>query len=831
MKQIGTINDVSGTNRMTEYLKKAVVLSYNLARRRDSKEIEPIDLFLAIISEKTNIASRMLEKLGVDISSTRLELEKNYDPLPKSISPVASAALRKVLSDSFLISSELNHVYVGTEHVLLSLLNHEEESFVIDLGKVGISHDSFKQLLLNFGTYQPGLFSSSGDSEEPEIEMQSSLGMFARDMNELAESGKYLRVWGRQDEIDRMVHILSRKTKNNPILVGEAGVGKTAVVEGLVQRVLEGEVPQSFKHKKFIQLDLASIIAGSKIRGDVEERILAIINEVSDDPDKILFIDEIHMIVGAGSAGQGSMDVANILKPYLTTGDIRVIGATTFDEYQKYFETDDALSRRFQPVMVREISKDDAVKVLKSLKKDFEDYHNVIIEDEALVEAANLSARYITDRYFPDKVIDIVDEAAAEMKIKKESLTGKVSELKEDVRKIQQEKKSALNSGDMEKAVSILKSEREVSGDIKKEEGKNYRSKAKKYRVGVEDIKKVVSRWTKVPVESLSSKDLSNIKKLESSISKSIIGQEHAVKEVVSALKRARVGISDEDRPMANFLFLGPTGVGKTELAKVLAAEVMGSQDSLIQVDMSEYMEQHSVAKLIGSPPGYVGYQEGGQLTERIRRNPYSLVLFDEIEKAHPDLLNILLQMMEEGRIQDAKGRNVNCRNTIIIMTSNIGASEIKNDTVLGFDLQQKDNEDDSNYKFAYDRMKEKLTEELKNTLPPEFLNRLDGVVIFRSLNKSDIRKIVKLHLEKLSERLSEKDIRIKYSKAVQDYLTDESFDEEYGGRNVRRKVQDLIETEIAEKILEKKLISAKKDKDEITVNIRKDKDKLTFEV
>jgi ATP-dependent Clp protease ATP-binding subunit ClpC len=815
MKKISATNNVKGTERFTQYLKKAIVLSYELAKKRGSTEISLKDLFYAIISQPKNIASRILEKSGVDIRSTMEGLRGEYDRTAADINPVPSENMRKVLSESFVLSSKFGHVYVGTEHVLYAMLNYKDESFVNDLKSVGIDANSFKRMMLSYGTYQPGLFSRqkktiSSDQKENE---ESSLEFFARNMNEMFKEGKFMEVWGREEEIKRVIHILSRKTKNNPILVGEAGVGKTAIVEGIVSRVERGEVPKSFKDKEFIRLDLASIIAGSKIRGDVEDRILSIVDEVAEDEDKVLFIDEIHMIIGAGTAGQGSMDVANILKPYLTNGEIRVIGATTFDEYQKYFETDSALARRFQPVMVDEINKADAYKILLNLQEGFENYHNVKITKESMKEAVDLADRYITDRYFPDKAIDIIDEAAAGKKISKETKESDQDDLKNKLEDIRDKKDESIMKNEMDEAVELLKEEREIISKLNKASEK---SSKKKYKVKLEDVRQVVSRWTKIPVESLDVEDLEALDKLEPNIKEKIVGQNHAVETVVNALKRSKIGINNPNRPLATLLFLGPTGVGKTQLTKELAKEVFGSEDSLIQIDMSEFMEQHSVAKLIGSPPGYVGFQEGGQLTEKVRRNPYSIILFDEIEKAHPELLNILLQVMEEGHLQDSKGRKVNFKNTIIILTSNIGASEIKNAGDLGFNLDDMidTDKDDEEVERDFEKMKEKLTEELKDELPPEFLNRLDSVVIFRSLKEEDIKEIVKIELDILSDRLDKKGINMRVTDGTIDYLSEESYDEEYGGRNVRRKVQEHIENAIAEKLLEEKIVASKKDEE-----------------
>ena len=828
MKEIKTLPENNGMRKMTQFLKSAILLSFKKACERKAKEISIEDLFLALIFEKKNIASRLMGKMGMDLENTILELEKKKKSKGfSSTIPIPSVMFRNVLSNAYLEANELNHVYVGTEHVLLAILKMSSNKLISDLDKVGINYKGAKQQLLIFGTYQPGLFSHANeDMKKGTGEPPGNLGYFARDMNKLASEGKYLKVWGREDEIDRVIHILSRRTKNNPILVGEAGVGKTAIVEGLVQRIESNKVPLSFRNKKIMQLDLASVIAGSRIRGDVEDRILSIINEISSDPDKILFIDEVHMVVGAGSAGQGSMDIANILKPHLTSGDLRVIGATTYDEYQKFFEQDDALSRRFQPVTVNEISKEDARQILKVLQKGFSQFHNINISEEAIEEAIDLSDRYIMNRYYPDKAIDIIDEAAASKKIMKEDSKGGSEELIGEIEKLIIKKNKALKKGKIEDAVLLLKKERSLIDKLQKTKSRKNR-KSRMNTVSAEDVRRVVSNWTQIPVNTMTNKDINFLKKLDKNIKTKIIGQDKAVSVVTSALKRARIGIMDEKRPLASFLFLGPSGVGKTEFAKIIAKEVYGNDDSLIQIDMSEYMEQHSVSKLIGSPPGYVGFQEGGQLTEKIRRNPYSIVLFDEIEKAHHDLLNILLQIMEEGHLQDSKGRKVNFKNTIIILTSNIGAEQIGKDSVLGFNIdERKSKAKGQEVEVAYERMKETLTTELKETLPPEFLNRLDNIVIFRGLDEGDIRQIVKLQIQKLNERLSRKNIELSFSSNVINKIANEGFDEEYGARNIRRKVQELVENPLADLILEKKKI---KNEQKVKIIVDLEKDNIKF--
>lgn len=804
MKNQETVNDnIKNLSRLTRNLTKVLLNSFELARKKGAKEISATEIFTSILSNTNCIASRLLIRLGMDIDATKASLEENYTSNEIiNFAPELGENARHLLTRSFLIASELGHVYVGTEHMLLAILQEEDLEFVKELSANGLTYEFVKGAMLNFGVYQPGVFADSDEKLEDE-EKQENIYFFARDMNKLAQEGRYLKVWGRDEEIERMIHILSRKTKNNPIIVGEAGVGKTAIVEGLVQRILEGKVPSSFRNKTIIQLDLSAILAGSKIRGDVEERLLSIIDDLAQHPDWIVFIDEIHMIVGAGAAGSGgSMDIANMLKPHLTSGDIRVIGATTYDEFQKHIEDDPALERRFQPVMVDELSAEDSKKVLKLLRPAFEKFHGVKITDEALEEAVELSSCYITNKYLPDKAIDVLDEATAGKRISAEKTGTNILDIKKELNSVKSLKDKALDKGDIGSAVKQRQDEVALE---KKMSQVNKTSKKKvnnKLKIEVEDIRKVISRWSKIPVVTMKSDDYKKLVELEKNLEKRIVGQNEGINKISSVLKRARLGLSYEKRPMASFLFLGPTGVGKTETAKEIARTYFGDEKALIQVDMSEYMEQHSVSKLIGSPPGYVGFQEGGQLTEKIRRRPYSVVLFDEIEKAHPDLLNIMLQILDEGSLQDAKGRKINFKNTIIIMTSNIGASEIGKDDVLGFGVDDSAQSDEKVDK-AFEQMRETLMRELKDELPPEFLNRIDDIIIFRGLDLGDVRKITKILVDELNQRLKEKGIQVAVTQSAVKHIAEAGYDSEYGARNVRRKIQELVENPLADYILE----------------------------
>jgi len=826
MKNIDLANDnVKNLSRLTRNLTKVLLNSFELARKRGSHEVTAKDIFTAILANPNCIAGRLLVRLGMDLEATRLTLEQDYSSSELiNFTPELGEQARHLMTRSFLLASEMGHVYVGTEHILLAILQEENEEFVRELIANGLNYEFVKGAILNFGVYQPGVFADSDEKLEDE-EKQENIYFFARDMNKLAQEGRYMKVWGRDEEIERIIHILSRKTKNNPVIVGEAGVGKTAVVEGLVQRIQSGKVPASFKNKKIIQLDLSAILAGSKIRGDVEERLLSIIDDLAEHPDWIVFIDEIHMIVGAGAAGSGgTMDIANMLKPHLTSGDIRVIGATTYDEFQKHIEDDPALERRFQPVMIDELSVEDSKKVLKLLRPSFEKFHGVRITEEALIEAVELSSRYITNKYLPDKAIDVLDEAAAGKKVSSEKTGTGLVDIRKQLSSIKKLKNKALDQGDIGTAVEQRHEEVALEKKINQANKTQSRKPGRTLVIDGEDIRKVISKWSKVPVVTMKSDDYKKLSELEKNLKKRIIGQKDGIERIASVLKRARLGLSYEKRPMASFLFLGPTGVGKTETAKEIARTYFGDEKALIQVDMSEYMEQHSVSKLIGSPPGYVGFQEGGQLTEKIRRRPYSVVLFDEIEKAHPDLLNIMLQILDEGSLQDAKGRKVNFKNTIIIMTSNIGATQIGKDEVLGFGVDIEE-EADKQVDKAFEKMQETLVAELKDILPPEFLNRIDDIVIFRGLDEDDARKITKILLDELNVRLKPKSIQVAVTKNAINYIAEEGFDSEYGARNIRRKIQELVENALADYILTRNI--QPDNKKQVIVKMEKSKEGL----
>ena len=658
------------------------------------------------------------------------------------------------------------------------------------------------------------IFGDNNGNSKPDFISQYSVDLTRKAMN-----GEMDPVIGREKEILRVIQILSRRTKNNPCLVGEPGVGKTAIVEGIAMRIANGMVPDTVKNKRVLTLDVASMVAGSKYRGEFEERIKRIINEVKEDKNILLFLDEIHTIIGAGGA-EGSMDAANILKPALSRGEIQIIGATTLEEYRKYFEKDAALERRFQPVKVEAPSAEESICILNGLKERYEVHHGVTISDEAIKASVELSDRYINDRFLPDKAIDLMDEASAKIKIQKMTTENqsKATTLRSDLRKIQDEKIEALKNRDYKLVKELKDSEEELKKQLEKELKKSDKKKIKGLTVTAKDVEDVVAMWTNIPVSKLSEKEESKLRKLETTLSKRVIGQPEAIKAVSNAIRRGRVGLKDPKRPIGSFLFLGPTGVGKTELSKAIADSVFGNEKSMIRVDMSEYMEKHSVSKLIGSPPGYVGYDDGGQLSERVRRNPYSVVLFDEIEKAHPDVFNILLQILDEGNITDNTGRKIDFKNTVIIMTSNVGAQRIIEPKHLGFIA-------DNNEEKNYESMKNNVMEEIKQLFKPELLNRIDEIIVFHSLQKEQMLEIVNIMIKEITVRAEKIGINLKVTPQAKQYIIDQSFDKKYGARPLRRKLQTMLEDQLAQQILEGKI------KNENTVNVVFKEKQLEFKV
>lgn len=794
-------------SRLTKNAKKSLKVSVLIASKMESSKVEPLHLFLSLLTVKEGIVVRALTAMNIDVSQMNKTFSSGMnlsgvteDDIDKKI-PL-SGNYKNILNNAFGIARKQNHVYVGTEHLLLSILRQKDLDFVRELSNAGLSYENIKKNIFSFASYPKGVLSKPKSKKKGK---PTALDVFGRDLTALAAKGKLDPIIGREHEMAQIVNILSRRRKNNPVVVGEAGVGKTALVEGLAQRIVMNEVPESLRNTRIVELDVTGIVAGSKMRGDMEEKMMAVVKEVSESPRTILFIDEIHSILSTGLTAGGGLDLAGVLKPALVHGEFRCIGATTVGEYSKYFEEDAALSRRFQKVQVEETTVDETEDILHRFKPLLEEHHNVVITEDAIDSAVRLSDQYVSDRYLPDKAIDLMDEAAASRRLEIEGKYEDISDAEIKYRKIMKKKEGAVVKGDLDAAAGLREKEREYRDkitDMRQRQGKI--SKSKKYQVDIDIVRKIVSRWTGIPLTTLGASESSDLLKLDKSISDSIIGQDEAVEKVADAIKRARTGVTSADRPWASFLFLGPTGVGKTELAKVLTELLFGDEDKLIQIDMSEMMEMHSVSKLIGSPPGYVGYREGGQLTERVRQNPHSVILFDEIEKAHIDVLNLLLQILEYGHLTDGKGRRVNFKNTVIILTSNIGAEDIRKHKILGFQKPDEEDEErsDSDIEDAYDGMKETLLSKLKEEIRPELLNRLDDIVIFRSLTRKDAREIVDLLVDDLNERLEEQNVNVSMTSAARDFIVDKGFSEEYGARPLRRTIQEYVETPVASYLL-----------------------------
>ena len=762
----------------------------------------------AVILKKQDLTEEYIEEeiLKIDgIMNTQVN-EDEVDFTPRA---------KRIIANSQKEALRMGQNYVGSEHILLSLMREIDSVAVRILIDADIDPQKiFTELLKILGDESP---ISDNYHDPANIESKSknntpTLNQYGKDLTELAKQNKLDPVIGREKEIERVIEILSRRTKNNPCLIGEPGVGKTAVVEGLAQMIKENNVPEILKNKRVVSLDIASMIAGAKYRGDFEERLKKSLQEIKSASNVILFIDEIHTIVGAGSA-EGAMDAANILKPLLSRGEIQVIGATTLNEYRKYIEKDSALERRFQSVIVEEPSIEDTIQILRGLKDKYEAHHKVKITDEAIKEATVLSERYITDRFLPDKAIDLIDEACSKVKIKSLTKPESFKNLEKELDKKSKEKEEAIISQNFEKAAKIRDEEKELKEKISKQDEKwKKQENNKEISIGKEEICEVVSNWTKIPVTKLTQTESDKIKNLDKELKKRVIGQDEAIDVLSRAIKRARVGLKDINRPIGSFMFLGPTGVGKTELTKALALNMFGSENAMIRLDMSEYMEPHSVSKLIGSPPGYVGYDDGGQLTEQVRRKPYSIILFDEIEKAHPDVFNILLQILDDGRLTDSNGRTVNFKNTVIIMTSNTGARNITETKSIGFI-----NKDDGS--ASYERAKEEVMNELKKTFRPEFLNRLDEIIIFNKLGKEAIEKIANIMLNEFADKLKQREIKVKIDKSIVEYIAKVGFDDLYGARPLKRAVQSKVEDKFAEELLDGKI----KDGDNIILKAKDD--------
>lgn len=791
----------------TEQVVRALKIARQMARQCGQRYIGSEHLLLGLLKEEKGMASAILKDRQVgeeklfQLVKDLIAPEGNLkSPDPVSYSPRAQAILEQAEREAEFFGQR----ETGTEHVLLSLLKDVDSVAAKLLHTMGVPVQKvFMDVLDSLGMeekdYKDYMKTVKGGNGKSTAD--TMLEQFSRNLTQQAQKGRLDPVIGREQEIQRIIQILSRRTKNNPCLIGEPGVGKTAIVEGLAQRIIDGNVPDTIRDKQIYTLDMASMVAGSKYRGEFEERIKKVIQEVSERSDVLLFIDELHTIIGAGGA-EGAMDASNILKPALSRGEIQLIGATTIGEFRKHIEKDPALERRFQSVVVEEPKEDEAIEILKGLRKNYEDHHKVLISDEAIEAAVQYSNRYINDRHLPDKAIDLIDEAAS----KKQLCSGKASDsleaLNQEIDELSQKKEQAIILGEWEEA-QRLNQEQSVLvkklADVKK---KMNRKNSSVPVVKEPDIAEIVSMWTKIPVQKLAEKETQRLLKLEQSLHRRVIGQDEAVKAVAKAIKRGRVGLKDPKRPIGSFLFLGPTGVGKTELSKVLADVVFGSEQAMIRVDMSEYMEKHSVSKLVGSPPGYVGYEEGGQLSEKVRRNPYSVILFDEIEKAHPDVFNILLQVLDDGHITDAQGRKIDFKNTILIMTSNAGAQAITTPKKLGFAAV-----DDE--KYNYERMKSGVMEEVRRIFKPEFLNRIDEIIVFHSLNKKEVESIVSLLLKEFEKRCKDQmDITLSVKDSVKKHIAEIGFDPKYGARPLKRAIQTKIEDALAEEILEGKIQS-----------------------
>lgn len=792
------------------------------------KNISVMSIFVGILLNEDNLATKVIEDMDLDRSEILkdlfdgkvLEITGDTSGVKQlSFSPEAQEVFRK----AFDYAQRMSHVYVGTEHLMLAVLASKDEK-ISELRKKGLSYRSFRKSLSMVAMYPVGLLTKPGyREEEGEERVLDYLGI---DLVEMAREGKLDPVIGRESEIDHLINILSRRKKNNPLIIGEAGVGKTVLVESLAQRIADGKVPPSLRDMKIVLLDVASIMAGSKMRGDIEEKVMSIVQDVISGNNTILFIDEIHNIVSPGGLPGSSSDIASVLKPALLQDEFRCIGATTTEDYSSTFESDNALARRFQAILLKEMSQEDTIEILKNITPLLEKHHNIRIDEKALEGAVSLSDRYVTDRYLPDKAIDLLDEAAASKRLKVEVGYEDITSLEVKLKEIKESKELQISKGNMEKALKLQEKGEELEQEMAEME-KEYlkKKKSSKNSVDIEDVKTVISKWTGIPLNTLGREERKSLLKLEDKLNKSVVGQEEACSVVASAIKRARTGLVDTERPWASFLFLGPTGIGKTELAKVLTKELFGDEDKLIQIDMSEMMEMHSVSKLIGSPPGYIGYQHGGFLTEQVKRNPHSVILFDEVEKAHPDVLNVLLQILEYGHLTDGRGRKVNFKNTIVILTSNIGAEEIRQDKVLGFGKKRTEKRSDEDIDNAYESMKNVLLDELRKSLRPELLNRLDDTVIFRSLTRKDARKIVRLLLKDLNNRLKEEKIKVKLDTKVVTYIVKNAFSEEYGARPLRRYLQDKVENALADHMLKNSELF-NHDKREKTVTILMDLDK-----
>jgi len=787
--------------RFTERARQVVVLAQEEARTLKHNYIGTEHILLGLLREEEGLAARVLESLDITTERVRSqvvrivgsgeEVTSGQIPFTPRAKKVLELALREALS--------LGHNYIGTEHILLGLVRENEGVAARILLDFDADSDKIRNEVIRMLSGPGGRRQGGGPGGQGEAgagkKSSKLLDQFGRNLTKLAEEGKLDPVIGRETEIERIMQILSRRTKNNPVLLGEPGVGKTAVVEGLAARINKGEVPELLRNKQIYTLDLAALVAGSKYRGEFEERLKKVMKEITQRGDIILFIDELHNLVGAGAA-EGAIDAASILKPALARGELQTIGATTLDEYRKYLERDSALERRFAQIKVDQPSVEDTVKILEGLRERYEQHHRVNITDDALAAAAELADRYISDRFLPDKAIDLIDEAASRMRIKSMSAPPVYRDLEEEVEKTRREKESAIEAQEFEKAANLRDTERQLTTRKRQLEDEwSEGDSADRPDVGDEEIADIVSMWTGIPVFKLTEAETKKLIRMEEELHKRVIGQEVAITAVSKAIRRSRAGIKDPKRPAGSFIFLGPSGVGKTELARTLAEFLFGDEEALVRIDMSEYMEKHSVSRLVGSPPGYIGYDEGGQLTEAVRRKPYSVLLLDEIEKAHPDVFNILLQILEDGRLTDAQGRTVDFRNAIVIMTSNIGASEIAKNTSIGFTVADETG-------MSYDDMKNRIMGDLKKVFRPEFLNRIDEVIVFHKLAKEEVKEIIDLMINRVRVQVAEHELQLELSEESKDLLVDKGWDPSMGARPLRRAIQRYVEDPLADEVL-----------------------------
>ena len=809
-------------DKYTDRAKRVLMLAQEEARRFNHNYIGTEHLLLGLVREGEGIAAKVLYDMGVDLTKVRSAVEfiigrgERVNQGDISLTPRA----KKVIELAAEEARRLGHNYIGTEHLLLGLVREGEGIAAGVLESLGVSLEKVRQQVIQSVSQQPSRLTheSGGRQASSRTPLIDQMGI---DLTAAARADKLDPVIGREQEIERVVQILSRRTKNNPALIGEPGVGKTAIVEGLAQRVIAGDVPETLLGKRLLTLDIGALVAGTKYRGEFEERLKKILEEIRGSGDCMLFIDELHTLVGAGAA-EGAVDAANILKPALSRGELQCIGATTLDEYRKYIERDAALERRFQPVHVRELDIEETIAVLQGVKERYEEHHKVHIVDEAVKVAAEMSGRYVTDRFLPDKAIDLIDEASSRVRIQQANTSNALRNAVKDLDGIVREKEDAIESRQYDEAVGLGEKEAELRKKIEDLES-DWPDKEEKWpEVTKEDVATVVSMWTGIPVTRIAQEESARLLHMEENLHEKVVSQEEAISNVSKAVRRARAGLKDPKRPIGSFIFVGPTGSGKTYLARALAEFMFGSSDAMVRLDMSEYMEKHTISRLVGAPPGYVGYEEGGQLTESVRRRSYSVVLLDEIEKAHPDVFNVLLQIMEDGRLTDGKGRTVDFRNTILIMTSNVGAHLIKRDAAVGFRLESSDLRTEGQF---YKEMRERVMAEIKKTFRPEFLNRVDSVVVFQHLSKEDIISIVDIQLAEVQARLTEQDIALEVTDEAKELLVDQGYDPDNGARPLRRVIQNLIENELAEGLLADKFHAGD------TVVVDRDGEELRLEV